>query len=83
MSRESLSYLFTEVRPFESNHADINGVGNKGLVVHEFVGSEGGDRIEEELSSLLEVPDGHAVQALVHLEAIPPVPVSPLLNKAE
>lgn len=83
MSRhESLSYLFTEVRPFESNHANINGVGNKRLVVHEFVGSEGGDCVEEELSSLLEIPDGHTVQALVNLQTISPVPVSPLLDKA-
>lgn len=78
----SLSYLFTEVRPFEGDHADIDGVGDKGLVVHELVGGEGGDRVEEELRSLFEVPDGHTVQALVDLQTIPPVPVSPLLNEA-
>ena len=79
---QTLSYLFTEVRPFEGNHADVDSVGNKGLVVHELVGGEGGDCVKEELSSLLKVPDGHTVQALVDLQAIPPVPVSPLLNKA-
>ena len=77
-----LSYLFTEVRPFEGDHADVDGVGDKGLIVHELVGSEGGDCVEEELSSLFEVPDGHAVQALVDFQTIPPVPVSPLLNEA-
>ncbi len=77
-----VSYLFTEVRPFEGDHADVDGVGDKGLVVHELVGGEGGYCVEEELSSLFEVPDGHAVQALVHLQTIPPVPVSPLLDEA-
>lgn len=78
----SLSYLFTEVRPFEGDHADINGVRNKGLVIHEFIRCKGGDCVEEEFSCLLEVSDGHAVQTLVDLQTIPPVPVSPLLNKA-
>ncbi|KAG7229581.1 hypothetical protein INR49_012596 [Caranx melampygus] len=70
------------VRPFEGDHADVDSVGNESLVVHELVGGEGGHCVEEQLSSLLEVPDGHTVQALVDLQAIPPVPVSPLLNKA-
>lgn len=78
----SVSYLFAEVRPFEGDHADVDGVGDKGLVVHELIGGEGGDCVEEELSSLFEVPDGYTVQALVDLQTIPPVPVSPLLNEA-
>ena len=78
----SVTYLFTEVRPLEGDHADVDGVGDKGLVVHELVGGEGGDGVEEELSSLFEVPDDHTVQALVDLQTVPPVPVSPLLNEA-
>lgn len=78
----SLSHLFTEVRPFKGDHADVNRVGNKGLVIHEFIRSEGGDCVEEELSCLLEVSDGHTVQTLVDFQTIPPVPISPLLNKA-
>ena len=78
----SSPYLLTEIRPLEGDHADVNGVGDKCLVVHELVGGEGGDRVEEELSSLLEVPDGHTVKTLVDLQAIPSVPVAPLLNEA-
>lgn len=78
----SVSYLLTEVGPLEGNHADIDRVGDKGLVVHELIGGEGGDCVEEELSSLFEVPDGHTVQALVDFQTIPPVPVAPLLDEA-
>lgn len=78
----SLPYLFTEIRPFEGDHADVHCVCNKGLVIHELIRGEGGDCVEEELRCLLEVSDGHTVQTLVDLEAIPPVPVSPLLDKA-
>lgn len=78
----SVSYLLTEVGPLEGNHADIDCVGDKGLVVHELIRGEGGDCVEEELSSLFEVPDGHTVQALVDFQTIPPVPVAPLLDEA-
>lgn len=74
--------LFTKVGPLQSNHTDVDSVGDEGLVVHEFVGGEGGDRVQEELCRLLEVPDGHAVQSLVDLQTVPPVPVTSLLNKA-
>lgn len=78
----SVSYLFTEIRPFEGNHTDVDCVGDKGLVVHELIRGEGGDCVKEELSSLFEVPDGHTVQALVDFQTISPVPVAPLLNEA-
>lgn len=76
-------YLFTKVGPFEGDHAHVNRVGDKSLVVHQLVWSESGDCVEEQLRCLFEVPDGHTVQALVHFQAIPPVPVAPLLNEAE
>ena len=82
MAFSEFSYLFTEVRPFQGDHAHVDCVGDEGLVVHELVGGEGGDCVEEQLCSLLEVPDGHTVQTLVDLQAVPPVPVSPLLDKA-
>lgn len=78
----SLPYLFAEVGPFEGDHADVDCVGDKRLVVHELVGGERGDGVEEELGGLFEVPDGHAVQALVDLQTVPPVPVTALLNEA-
>lgn len=81
-SSKSFPYLFTEVGPFQGNHADVNCVSNKSLVVHELVRGEGGDGVQEKLCSLLEVPDGHAVETLVHLQTVPPVPVSPLLDEA-
>lgn len=76
------SYLFTKVGSFQGDHADIDGVSDKGFVVHEFIGGECRHCVEEELSSLLEVPDGHAVKTLVNLQTVPPVPVTPLLNEA-
>lgn len=75
-------YLLTEVGPLEGDHADVNCVGDKRLVVHQLVGGERGDGVEEELGGLLEVPDGHAVQTLVDLQTVPPVPVAPLLDEA-
>lgn len=77
-----MPYLLTEVGPLEGDHADVNCVGDKRLVVHELVGGERGDRVEEELGSLLEVPDGHAVETLVDLQTVPPVPVTALLDEA-
>lgn len=61
------SDLLTQVGSFEGNHADVNGVGDKGFVVHELVGGEGGHSVEEELCSLFEVSNGHAVKTLVDL----------------
>lgn len=77
-----MRYLLAEVGPLEGDHADVNGVGDKRLVVHELVGGERGDGVEEELGGLLEVPDGHAVQTLVDLQTVPAVPVTPLLDEA-
>lgn len=75
-------YLFTKVGPFEGDHAHINRVGDKSFVVHQLIWSEGWDCVEEQLCRLFEVPDGHTVQALVHFQTVPPVPVAPLLNEA-
>lgn len=77
-----MRYLLAEVGSLEGDHADVDGVGDKRLVVHELVGGERGDGVEEKLGGLLEVPDGHAVQALVDLQAVSPVPVTPLLYEA-
>lgn len=81
-TRVPMCYLLAEVGPLEGDHADVNGVGDKRLVVHELVGGERGDGVEEELGGLLEVPDGHAVQTLVDLQTVPAVPVAPLLDEA-
>lgn len=78
----SSPYLFAEVGPFQGDHADVNCVGDKRLVVHELVRGEGGDGVQKKLGGLLEVPDGHAVQTLVDLQAVPPVPVPALLDEA-
>lgn len=78
----AVHYLLAEVGPLEGDHADVNCVGDKRLVVHELVGGEGGDGVEEELGGLLEIPDGHAVQTLVDLQAVPAVPVATLLDEA-
>ena len=77
------SYLFPQVRPLQGDHANVDRVCYEGLVVHELVGGEGRHRVQEELGSLLEVSDGHTVQALVHLETIPPIPVSTFLDQTE
>lgn len=78
----AVRYLLAEVGSLEGDHADVDCVGDKSLVVHELVGGEGGDGVEEELGGLLEVPDGHAVQTLVDLQAVPAVPVATLLDEA-
>lgn len=75
-------YPFTKVGTLEGNHAHVDCIGDKSLVVHELVRREGGNGVEEELGGLLEIPDGNAVQTLVDLESIPPIPVSPLFNEA-
>ena len=40
---------------------------DEGHIVHELVGGEGGDSVEEEGGRLLKVPDRHRVQTLVYL----------------
>ena len=50
-------------------------------VVHELIGSEGADGVQEEVGGLLKVPDGHAVYSLVHLESVAAVPVSSFFNE--
>lgn len=77
------AYLLPQVGPLQRDHADVDGVRDEGLVVHELVGGEGGHGVQEELGRLLEVPDGHTVEALVHLEAVPAVPVPAFLNQTE
>ena len=54
--------------PVQGQHADIDGVLDKGHVVHQLVGGEGGDGVQEEAGGPFEVPHRHGVQALVHLQ---------------
>lgn len=75
------SNLLSQVGPLQCDHAHVHRIRDEGFVVHEFVRGEGGDGVQEQLSRLLEVPDGHAVEALIHLQTIPPVPVTALLNQ--
>lgn len=77
------SHLLPEVRPLQRDHAHVDGVRDERLVVHELVRGEGGHGVEEKLGGLLEVSDGDAVQALIHLQAVPPVPVSALFNQTD
>ena len=51
-------------------------------VVHQLIGSEGANGVQEEIGCLLKVPDGHAVHTLIHLESVPTVPVSSFFYKA-
>lgn len=73
--------LLSKVGSLERNHANIDGVGDKGLVVHQFVGGKGGHSVQEQLGCLLKVPDGHTVQTLIDLQPVPPVPVTTFLNQ--
>lgn len=40
-------YLFTKVGTLEGDHAHVNRVGDKSLVVHQLIWSEGGDCVKE------------------------------------
>lgn len=75
------SHLLPEVRPLQRYHAHVDGVRDESLVVHELVRGEGGHGVEEKLGGLLEVSDGDAVQALIHLQTVPAVPVSALFDQ--
>ncbi len=55
------------ILPVQGQHADVDGVLDKGDIVHELVGGEGGDGVQEEGRAALEVAYRHRVQALVHL----------------
>lgn len=76
-----MNHLLPQVWSLQRNHAHIDCVRDKRLVVHELVRGEGGHGIKEKLSSLFEVPDGNAVQPLIHLQTVPPVPVSALFDQ--
>lgn len=79
----SQTYLFLQVPPLESEHSSKNAENDKVLVVDELCGGEGRDRVEQELPALLEVADREEVQALVRLEPVATVPVTPLLNETD
>ncbi len=53
--------------PVQGQHADVDRVLDKGDIVHQLVGGEGGDGVQEEGRAALEVAHRHRVQALVHL----------------
>ncbi len=55
------------ILPVQGQHADVDRVLDKGDIVHELVGGEGGDGVQEEGRAALEVAYRHRVQALVHL----------------
>lgn len=76
------AYLFPEVGPLQRDHAHIHGVRDERLVVHELIRREGGYCVQEQLCCLLEVPDGDAVEPLVHFQPIPSVPVTPFFDEA-
>lgn len=76
-------YLLSKVRPLECYHTHIHSVCNKRLVVHKLIRGECGDGIQKELCCLLEITDGHTVKTLIHLQAIPSVPISAFLDQTE
>lgn len=51
------------------------------FVVHQFIRGEGGNGVEEEGGSRFEVTDRHVVGSLVHLQSVPPVPVTTLIDQ--
>jgi hypothetical protein len=59
----------SHIPPVQGQHADVNGVLDKGDIVHELVGGKGGDGVQEEGRAALEVAYRHRVQALVHLDS--------------
>lgn len=74
-------HLLPQVRPLQRDHAHIDGVRDERLVVHELVRGEGGHGVQEKLGCLLEVSDGDAVQTLIDLQTVSPVPVSALFDQ--
>jgi len=72
--------LLVKIRPVQRQHANGDGVLDKGHVVHQLVGGEGGDGVQKEVGRLLKVPHRHGVQSLVHLESVSAVPVPALLQ---
>ena len=56
---------------------------NEGVVGGDLVGGEGGEGLEEDVSSPLEVTNGHEVDGLVGLKSVSAVPVSSLLYKTK
>ena len=74
-----MTHLFPKFGPLQCDDTAQHCVGDKLGVVHELVGGEGGDCVQKQGGSLLELPDGHAVDPTIHLETVPSVPVSPLI----
>merc|ERR1719234_518244 len=76
----ALYHILVQVRPVQSEDRDPHSVLNKLDVVHQLIAGESRDGIKEELCAELEVPHRHCIQALVHLEPVPSVPVPSLLE---
>ena len=60
----------------QGEHGDVHGVLDESGVVHQLVAGESGHGLQEQLGRLAKVPDGNHVQALVHLQPVPAVPVA-------
>ena len=74
--------LLLEVDAVDGHGGHEDSVKDEVVVCAEFVGSEGGEALEEEGGRLREFADGRVVEGLVDLEPVPPVPVTALLDHA-
>merc|ERR1719234_1692497 len=73
-------HILVQVRPVQSKDRDPHSILNKLDVVHQLIAGESRDCIKEELCAELEVPHRHCIQALIHLEPVPSIPVPSLLQ---
>ena len=76
-----LSYLALHITASQGNHTAETCILDKSAVVHQLCGGEGCHGVKETSGSLAEVSDGHGIETLVRLEAVPAVPVPALFHQ--
>ena len=78
---EPTTHLLLVVDPRQREGAGDDAEPDERLVRHELGRGEGGEGVQQQVGALLEVADGQAVQTLVRLQPIAPVPVAAVLDE--
>lgn len=67
----------------ETYHTHVNGVSDECVIIHELVTGESTNRIQEEIRSLLKIPNSNAISSLIYFQSISSVPIAAFFNQTE
>lgn len=76
------THLLLELRTGQCENVAEDSEGDEVVVFEQLCSSEGGERIQEELTTPLEVANGEEMKTLVDLESVASVPIAAFLDEA-